>query len=393
MKVCLKKMLLVLLAFLLGSQLMLHAVITAQAEEVELSLQSPSYILMEATTGKVIVEKDSEEKRSPASITKIMTLLLIFEALEHGRIHLDDIVTTSAHAKEMGGSQVFLEEGEQQSVETLIKCIIIASGNDASVAMAEYIEGTEEAFVQKMNQKAEELHMDQTHFEDCCGLSNSDNHYTSAADVAKMTRELITKYPDVFKYSGIWMEDITHITAKGSSTFTLSSTNKLLKQYEWTTGLKTGSTQKAKYCLSATANKNGIELIAVIMAAPDFKIRFAEAKSLLDYGYAHCQLLKDENKEQLPELTVMDGTKDSTEIEFSGPFFYLDTTGTNSKLMKKIELPESINAPVLSGDVAGEAIYEIDGKEVGRCPIFVKEDIEKARFIDYLQKVVWKILL
>ena len=193
---------------------------------------------------------------------------------------------TSAYAQSMGGSQVFLEEGEMQTVDTLIKCIAVASGNDAAVAMAEFIAGSEEEFVSRMNEKAQELGMENTHFLDCCGLSDSDDHHTTARDVAVMSRELITQYPEVFNYTTIWMEDITHNTARGSSAFTLSSTNKLLKQYQWTTGLKTGSTSKAKYCVSATAKKNDIELIAVVMAAPDYKARFDDAVTLLNYGYS-----------------------------------------------------------------------------------------------------------
>ncbi|MDE5596362.1 MAG: D-alanyl-D-alanine carboxypeptidase, partial [Lachnospiraceae bacterium] len=253
-------------------------------------VSAPSYVVMEASTGQVICEQDAETRRSPASITKIMTLLVIFDHLEKGRISLEDKVTTSAYAKSMGGSQVFLEEGESQTLDTMIKCITVASGNDASVAVAEYIAGSESEFVKLMNEKAESLGMQNTHFEDCCGLTDSDNHYTSAKDVAIMSRELITKYPQIFNYSGIWMEDIEHHTSQGTSTFTLSSTNKLLKQYEWATGLKTGSTSKALYCLSATANKDGMELIAVVMAAPDGKSRFADAISLLNYGYSVSQM-------------------------------------------------------------------------------------------------------
>ena len=244
----------------------------SQAANIELS--SPSVILMEASTGKVIFEKNASEKRSPASITKIMTLLLIFDYLENGKIHLDDQIMTSAHAKSMGGSQVFLEEGEVQTLDTLIKCIAVASGNDASVAVAEYVAGSEEEFVYLMNKRATDLGLKNTHFVDCCGLTTSEDHYTTAEDVAVMSRELITRYPAVFDYTGIWMEDITHVTNRGSETFTLSSTNKLLKSYEWATGLKTGSTSLAKYCLSATAKKEGLELIAVIMGAPDTKTRF-----------------------------------------------------------------------------------------------------------------------
>ena len=199
-------------------------------------IEAPSYILLEASTGRVICEENATERRSPASITKIMTLLLIFEHLDTGRINLNREVMTSAYGKSMGGSQVFLEEGEVQSLETIIKCIAVASGNDASVAAAEFIAGSEEEFVKMMNAKAEELGMNDTHFEDCCGLSESDDHYTTAKDVAIMSRELITKYPQVLDYTKIWMEDITHTTSQGSTNFTLSSTNKLLKMYEWTTG-------------------------------------------------------------------------------------------------------------------------------------------------------------
>ena len=234
-------------------------------------IQAPDAILIEASTGTVIYEKNADEARNPASVTKIMTLLLIFDALKSGKIHLDDEVVTSAHAKSMGGSQVFLEEGEIQTVETLIKCIVIASGNDASVAMAEYIGGDEATFVKMMNERAKGLGMENANFEDCCGLTDSTTHAMSARDIALMTKELITKYPEIFNYSTIWMENITHVTKQGTKEFGLSNTNKLLKMatnFE-VTGLKTGSTSLAKYCLSATARKDGVELIAVILAAPD----------------------------------------------------------------------------------------------------------------------------
>ena len=212
----------------------------------QISISAPSAILIEASTGQVIYEQNASERRSPASITKIMTLLLAFEQIEAGKISLEDEVVTSEYASSMGGSQVFLAAGEVQTLDTMLKCIAVASGNDASVAVAEHIAGSEEAFVGLMNEKAAELGMEDTHFEDCCGLTNSDNHYSSAKDVALMSRELITKYPQVYDYTKIWMEDITHVTSQGSSIFTLTSTNKLLKQYQWATGLKTGSTAKAK---------------------------------------------------------------------------------------------------------------------------------------------------
>ena len=223
-------------------------------------VQAPSALLMEAGTGTVIYEKDPDTRRSPASITKIMTLILIFDALENGTLKMDDLVTTSAYAKSMGGSQVFLEEGETQDVETMIKCIVIASGNDASVAMAEHIGGSEQEFVRQMNERAAGLGMENTHFVDCCGLTDSTDHYTTARDIALMSRELITKYPKILEYSAIWMENITHVTRQGSKEFGLTNTNKLLRSYDGCVGLKTGSTSLAKYCVSAVASRNNITL-------------------------------------------------------------------------------------------------------------------------------------
>lgn len=357
-------------------------------------VSTPSYIVMEADTGQVICEQDADTRRSPASITKIMTLLIIFEHLKSGRIHLGDQVTTSAYAKSMGGSQVFLEEGETQTLKTMIKCIAVASGNDASVAVAEYIAGSESEFVKLMNEKAEELGMQNTHFEDCCGLSDSDNHYSSAKDVAIMSRELITKYPEVFEYTKIWMEDIEHVTSQGSSWFTLSSTNKLLKQYEWTTGLKTGSTSKALYCLSATADRDGMELIAVVMAAPDPKTRFQDAITLLNYGYSVSRMYTDENKDPLPEQKIEGGIEDVLYLTYAGPFEYLDTKGSNlSEIQKEISLPDCVQAPVEEGEAIGEAVYKLDGMRIGSVSILAAKGVEKARYKDYWKKVWIRYLM
>ncbi len=356
-------------------------------------VNTPSYIVMEASTGQVICEQDADTRRSPASITKIMTLLIIFEHLKSGRIRLDDQVTTSAYAKSMGGSQVFLEEGETQTLETMIKCIAVASGNDASVAVAEYIAGSEGEFVKLMNEKAESLGMQNTHFEDCCGLTDSDGHYSSAKDVAIMSRELITKYPEVFNYTTIWMEDIKHRTAQGTTTFTLSSTNKLLKQYEWTTGLKTGSTSKALYCLSATANKDGMELIAVVMAAPDPKTRFQDAMSLLSYGYSVSQMYTDENKDPLPAQKVEGGIEDTVNLVYEGPYSYLDTAGNNlNEIEKEVSLPGSVAAPIAEGDAIGEAVYKLNGTRIGSVSILAAKGVEKAQYKDYYKKV-WGLYL
>ncbi len=360
---------------------------------LQMELTSPSAILMEASTGTVLFEKNPDEIRSPASITKIMTMLLTFEAIEEGRVQLSDEVTTSAYAKSMGGSQVFLEEGEVQTLETLIKCIAVASGNDASVAVAEFIAGSEKEFVNMMNEKAKELGMENTHFLDCCGLSSDENHHTTARDVAIMSRELITKYPQVYEYTQIWMEDITHVTRKGSSSFTLSSTNKLLKQYEWTTGLKTGSTDAAKYCFSATANKDGIDLIAVIMGAPDFRVRFAEAKSLLEYGFSRTRIYTDIPMESIEPIKVRGGKEVAVAISPQGEFRYLDTEGLDFTLIEKVyELEKELTAPVVEGQEVGRLRYMVQGEELGSIPLVTVIGVEKAGYLDYLHRLFEKLM-
>ena len=298
-------------------------------------IQAPGGVLMEARTGTVIFGKDQDTQRSPASITKIMTLILIFDAIENGTLKMEDTVTTSAHAKSMGGSQVFLEEGETQTVETMIKCIVIASGNDASVAMAEHIGGSEEEFVKRMNERAAELGMKHTHFVDCCGLTDSADHYTTPYDIAVMSRELITKYPKILEYSSIWMENITHVTRQGSKEFTLTNTNKLIRAYEGCTGLKTGSTSQAKFCLSAVAERNGITLISVVMASPDSKTRVKDAAALLNYGFSKCSLYADDNPGRLPEVAVARGVKENVSVVYEGRFQYLSTDGTTVTDVKK----------------------------------------------------------
>ena len=358
------------------------------------AIEAPSAVLMESSTGKVIFEQNARERRSPASITKIMTLLLTFEALDQGKIKLEDPVTVSEYASSMGGSQVFLAENEVQTLETMIKCIAVASGNDASVAVAEYIAGSEEAFVEQMNEKAAELGMVDTHFEDCCGLTDSDGHYTTAMDVAIMSRELTVKHPQIFEYTGIWMEDITHETRQGSSTFTLNSTNKLLKQYQWATGLKTGSTSKAKFCLSATATKDGIDLIAVVMGAPDYKARFKDAQTLLSYGFNVSDLYLDENTDALDPLRVEGGVEDTVPIKYRSEFRYLDTEGNSlAGVEKSIELPETAVAPVTKGTEAGRAVYLLNGTEIGSVPILYDSDVAKAVYKDYLFKIMEFYLL
>lgn len=364
------------------------------AENDGLGIESKAAVLMEKTTGNVLYEKNADEKLSPASITKIMTLILIFDNIESGKIKLEDIVTTSEYAKSMGGSQVFLETGEQQTVDTLIKCIIVASGNDASVAMAEHIAGTEGEFVKMMNKRAKELGMNSTNFEDCCGLTDSTNHYTSARDVAIMSRELISKYPQIHNYSTIWMENITHTTDKGTKEFGLTNTNKLLKQYQWTTGLKTGSTSLAKYCVSATAKKNDIELIAVIMAAPDYKIRFSEAIKLLEYGYGKCDLYSDVISGEKVYVKIDGGVKENVKCSPESDFNYLGMNGENlQSITKKIIKEKNVKASIKKGDVMGKYVYYIDGSEIGSTNIIAMENVKKMKYTNAFVKTGKKFLI
>ena len=370
---------------------LLQAEATEAPHSGEPEVSAPSALLMEAKTGTVIYEKNADEPRNPASVTKIMTLILIFDALASGQIRLEDQVVTSAYAKSMGGSQVFLEEGEVQSVETLIKCIVIASGNDASVAMAEYVSGDEGTFVRKMNERAAGLGMEHTRFVDCCGLTTDPEHVTTARDIALMSRELLTRYPQITAYSTIWMENITHVTKQGSKEFGLSNTNKLLKMAAnfRVTGLKTGSTSIAKYCLAATAEKDGIELIAAIMAAPDYKTRFRDAMTLLNYGYGNCRMYRDESIPALEPVLVKGGVKDTVKTEYRGEFTYLALHGEDfSKISRELIVDQSLQAPVNKGDVLGYLIYKLGEEELGRVAIEASETVEKAGFADYWRKVL-----
>lgn len=351
-------------------------------------LTCPSAILMEASTKSVIYEKAPDERRSPASITKIMTAILIFDAIEAGKISLEDEVVTSAYAKSMGGSQVYLEEGEKQTVDTLIKCIMVSSGNDASVAMAEYIAGSESGFVQMMNERADSLGMENTHFEDCCGLTDSDNHYTTARDIALMAQELITRYPQIKSYTTIWMENITHVTMQGSKEFGLANTNKLLKQYPYTTGLKTGSTNKAKYCVCATANKDGVELIAVIMGCPNYKDRFTEAQSLLQFGYTTCKLYQDENPPELMPILVKGGIDKQVPAVYKEKFSWLFVSGEDFSNMEKMLTTNELTAPIEKGEQIGTVTYRLNGKELGSIGIYAGESVSEAKFFDYLLNIV-----
>ncbi|WFR60034.1 D-alanyl-D-alanine carboxypeptidase [Anaerocolumna sp. AGMB13025] len=366
----------------------------AAPEDNQMNITSTSAVLIEGSTGSIIYEKNKDEKLKPASITKIMTLLLIFEAIDSGKIKLTDEVSVSEHAASMGGSQVYLEPFETQTVDTMLKCISIASANDASVAMAEKIAGSEEEFVARMNARAKELGMLNTHFVNCCGL-DVDNHYSTAYDVALMSRELITKHPEISNYSTTWMDSITHTTKKGQSEFGLTNTNKLIKHYNGITGLKTGSTSLAKYCLSATAKRNGMDLIAVIMAAPETKVRFFEASKLLDYGFANCSIYRDANKDLQGEpLEVKKGVAATVGYKVKDEFSYLCLKGVNpDDITKEIAIYDNVTAPVKENDKVGEVTYKLGGNKIGTVDIVASENIAKAKFKDYFLKALNELIL
>ena len=363
-------------------------------KDAQMELASPSAVLLEASTGTVIFEKNKDERLKPASVTKIMTLLLIFEALEDGTISLMDDVSVTEHAASMGGSQVYLEPYEIQNVDTMIKCISIASANDASVAMAEHIAGSHEEFVARMNTRAKELGMNNTNFINCTGL-DVDNHYTTAYDIALMSRELITRFPQIGNYCTVWMDTFVHTTKKGRTEFGLTNTNKLIRSYKGITGLKTGSTSIAKYCLSATARRGNMDLVAVILAAPDTKTRFMEAAKLLNYGFANYSVFVDEHKDvTLEPVRITKGITDYVYGRIQGNFSYLCSKGISPEnIRNEVVLYDKIPAPITTEDKIGEIIYYYDKDRIGSVDILSKENIDKAGFKDNFIKSLKKFFL
>ncbi|MBE5943919.1 MAG: D-alanyl-D-alanine carboxypeptidase [Lachnospiraceae bacterium] len=348
--------------------------------EDKLGISSKSAVLMEIDSGTILYEKNPDEQLRPASVTKVMTLLLIFEEIDKGNIALDDVVTITEHAASMGGSQCFFESGEQQKVEDLIKCIVIASGNDAAVAMAEYISGSEDLFVDKMNERAKELGMNNTCFKNACGLEE-EGHYTCARDIAIMSRELMLNYPEIEKYTTTWMDYIIHKTNRGETRFDLANTNKFLKQYNGATGLKTGFTSQAKYCISATARRDDMEMVAVIMGADTKEIRNSEAAKLLDYGFSLCEIYED-NQVLTDELTftVEGGTKNITVYNSAKKKVIPIINGSVDKVEKKIVPYNNLKAPIYEGDIIGVVQYSIDGKVIDEEFIYSGENIEKLTY-------------
>lgn len=350
-----------------------------------LDLNCKSAILIEATTGQVLYEQNADEALPPASVTKVMTLLLVMEAIDEGKIKLDDMVSTSAHAASMGGSQIFLKEGEEMSVEDMLKSVVIASANDAACALAEFVSGSEEAFVARMNQRAGELGMKNTTFENTNGLDDTaENHLTSARDIAIMSAELI-KHEKILEYSSIWMDTVR------DGQFGLTNTNRLVRFYRGCTGLKTGSTAKAGFCISATAERDGTKLVAVIMGAESRDIRNAAATRLLDWGFANYGVYTHSG-EVLDGIKTIGGVKNSLKAECA-EFSCVIEKSKIGKVEYKLELPDKVSAPIKTGDVVGKIVFTLDGEEIGRADVVAAEDIEKIGFFEVWYRIFTRFLL
>lgn len=352
---------------------------------VSLDLDCKSAILMDAATGTVLYEQNADEALPPASVTKIMTLLLVMETIDSGAIKLTDMVSTSANAASMGGSQIYLEEGEQMSVEDMVKSVVISSANDAAVALAEFVAGSEEAFVERMNKRAEELGMANTHFENTNGLDDTvENHVTSARDIALMSRALI-EHDTILKYSSIWMDTIR------DGAFGLTNTNRLVRFYKDATGLKTGSTAKAKFCVSATAKRDGMHLICVVMGADTRDIRNAIATKLLDYGFANYALYHADGK-TLDEIKVLGGVENTCGVSY-GAFDCVMNKGDEKKVECAVELDDSIAAPVKVGTAIGKVIYRSGNEVLSEVPVVTTEQIDKISFWGLLERVLAGIFM
>lgn len=348
-----------------------YAINTLTDDDIDIS--APSAILMEKVTGEVIYEKNSHERLPPASVTKVMTMLLIVEAVERGDISLEDTVIASERAASFGGSCVFLEEGEKMSVAEMLKCICVVSANDCAVAMAEHLCGSEQAFVARMNDRARELGLKDTNFKNCTGLFEDDEHYTSAYDIAVMSRELI-RHDMIKDYTTIWMD-----TIRGGE-FGLSNTNKLVYYYDGCTGLKTGFTEKAMYCLSATAEREGVEYIAVIMHADTIDKRNNDAKVLLSYGFANYRLMPLRSPDVLPPVRVTLGSADSVQPVYDGAEAALVPKNGIGEVSYEIELPDTITAPVEKGQQIGTLRVVSDGKELYSVKLLAGSSVGRASF-------------
>ena len=357
----------------------------AQPTATAMEIDARGAILIEASTGTVLFEQNADEAFPPASVTKIMTLLLVMEALDAGRFTLSDRVPVSEHAASMGGSQVFLSPGETLSVEEMIKCAVISSANDAAVALSEFVSGSEDAFVSEMNRRAGELGMKNAHFENVTGLDDTTvDHRCSARDIALMSRALIS-HKDILKYSSTWMDSIR------DGSFTLSNTNRLIRFYPGATGLKTGSTAKAKFCLSATAERNGMTLIAVVMGSPSRDIRNEETKRLLDYGFAGYGLFS-RNATELPPVKALGGESDFCRVGYEGTSAVV-SRGEEGKIKTEIDLPDTLKAPVAEGDVVGRAVFRSGENVVAEVPIKALETVSRITFPALFKKMLRALVL
>ena len=376
------------LAALVTALLLLPGI--AQADELPMkaeapiTLTSPSAILCEASTGQVIFEKNADERRPVASVNKVMTILLTLEAVDEGRVSLEDQVTVSPRAASMGGSQAFLDAGERYKLSELLKTVIVASANDSAVALAEHLAGTEESFVRLMNARAEELGLTNTHYANCTGLP-AQEHYTTARDVAKLSAQL-DLHPIYYRYSTIWMDEIKH---RGGRVTSLTNTNRLIRFYPGCDGYKTGSTNEARYCVSATAKKEGMRLIAVVLGTPAGQTRFDEARAMLEYGFANVQLVTPIAQGQALDMTVPVrlGGRDEVSVLSGGTCSLLERRGEKNALSLEAALVEKVNAPVYAGDVLGEIRVKRGDEVVAVVPAVAGEDVQLSGMVDALIRI------
>ena len=377
-----KRILCFIVLFMLFKGETAYAVTPVSGETIP--LEAPSAILMEKQTGQVIYEKNADERLSPASVTKVMTMLLIVEDLEAGRLTTEEMVTASARAASFGGSCVYLEQGEQMSVHEMLKCIAVASANDCAVAMAEHLCGSEQVFVERMNRRAEELGLQNTHFTNCTGLFEDEEHYTSARDIAVMSRELI-RHERIKEYSTIWMDSI-----RGGS-FELTNTNRLVRWYEGCTGLKTGFTSKAMYCLSATAERKGVEFIAVVMHGSSIDERNGDATTLLNYAFANYMLCPLHTPDALPALPVELGREESVPLAVGGePYALVPRSGGQPEYA--VSLPSAVRAPVSQGDPLGTLQVRLNGDLVAELPLVAAQEVPALGFGGVLALLAGRML-
>ena len=373
--------------FLLTALLLLAAPAAAlePLPEDAISVAAPSAVLMERSTGTVLYEKDAYRHLSPASVTKVMTMLLVEEALDSGAVHADDVITASARAASMGGSQIWLKEGEQMSVEEMLKCVTVVSANDCCVALAEHLSGSEEAFVSRMNRRAEELGLQDTHFTSCSGLTDSDEHYTCAHDLAVISRELL-QHPHIKRFSTIWMDSIR------DGVFGLTNTNRLIDYYPGATGLKTGYTAKARFCLSAAAERDGVEYIAVVLAAPSSAERFEDAKTLLSYGFANYALAAPGDAVVIPPVQITLGDVEWIQPAVGGCGEFLTEKENLRSLRWEVELPQTLTAPIAAGETLGTLTARAGDTVLYTLPLVAEAPVTRlglmGRFLIFLRAIL-----